>query len=115
MQIDGHRCKRRANTGERYVDVDVWGLERARARARRVACLLLKCLHRPGRSVGRRNTPDIADFSSTTAGNPRPFTKISVSECYSLSLFSFFLPPSLLLHGAYESRTSFFSFFFDLR
>ena len=48
----------------------------------RVACLLLKCLHWP---VGRRNTPDIADFSSTTAGNARPFTKISVSECYSFS------------------------------
>lgn len=43
-----------------------------RARAR-IACLLLKCLHRP---FACRNAPDIADFSSTAAGNARPFAKI---------------------------------------
>ena len=41
MQIDDHRCKRRANTGGRYLGVDVWGRAGADARAapRRVASL----------------------------------------------------------------------------
>lgn len=62
MQIDdGHRWKRRADTS------------RGRCARARTACLLLKCLHRP---FACRNAPDIADFSSTAAGNARPFAKI---------------------------------------
>ena len=91
-----------------------WGGRARRAASRRVACLLLKCLHR-GRSVGR-NTPDIADFSSTAAGNARPFTENFCPQTLlpvSLPYFFLFLhpsSPSSHVPRAYESRRTFFFF-----
>lgn len=75
----------------------------------RVACLLLKCLHRP---LARRNAPDIADFLSAATRNARPFAKIF---CLRISFFFFFFSSYNIAPRAYwENRPTFLLFFFFL-
>lgn len=74
----------------------------------RVACLLLKCLHRP---LARRNAPDIADFSSAATRNARPFAKIF---CLRISFFFFFFSSYNIAPRAYENHPTFLLFFFFL-